>query len=109
MTTSATVRSPTSHVRTLRSNEDTSTTAGPGGERIVASFAFTSFAAASTSAQRQKKSAADDVLDTERRAVQVEVGTMEGDHIVPWSKGGKTVPENLQMLCRRDNALKSDR
>ena len=34
---------------------------------------------------------------------------MEGDHIVPWSKGGKTVPENLQMLCRRDNALKSDK
>ena len=34
---------------------------------------------------------------------------MEGDHIVPWSRGGKTVPENLQMLCRRDNALKSDR
>ena len=33
---------------------------------------------------------------------------MEGDHIVPWSRGGKTVPENLQMLCRRDNALKSD-
>ena len=21
---------------------------------------------------------------------------MEGDHVVPWSKGGKTVPENLQ-------------
>ena len=34
---------------------------------------------------------------------------MEGDHIVPWSKGGKTVPDNLQMLCRRDNALKSNR
>ena len=34
---------------------------------------------------------------------------MEGDHIVPWSRGEKTVPENLQMLCRRDNALKSDR
>jgi len=34
---------------------------------------------------------------------------MEGDHIVPWSKGGKTVPENLQMLCRRDNAVKSDK
>ena len=38
-----------------------------------------------------------------------EYDEMEGDHIVPWSKGGKTVPENLQMLCRRDNALKSDR
>ena len=34
---------------------------------------------------------------------------MQGDHIVPWSKGGKTVPENLQMLCRRCNALKSDK
>ena len=37
-----------------------------------------------------------------------EYGEMEGDHIVPWSKGGKTVPENLQMLCRRCNALKGD-
>ena len=34
---------------------------------------------------------------------------MEGDHIVPWSRGGKTVPENLQMLCRRCNGLKSDK
>ena len=34
---------------------------------------------------------------------------MEGDHIVPWSRGGKTVPENLQMLCRRCNALKGDK
>lgn len=33
---------------------------------------------------------------------------MEGDHIVPWSKGGKTVSENLQMLCRRCNAVKSN-
>ena len=32
---------------------------------------------------------------------------MEGDHIVPWSKGGKTVPENLQMLCKRCNGMKS--
>ena len=34
---------------------------------------------------------------------------MEGDHIVPWSKGGKTVPDNLQMLCRRCNGMKSDK
>ena len=38
-----------------------------------------------------------------------EYGEMEGDHIVPWSKGGKTVPENLQMLCRRCNTPKSDK
>lgn len=34
---------------------------------------------------------------------------MQGDHIVPWSRGGKTTPENLQLLCRRCNALKSDK
>lgn len=33
---------------------------------------------------------------------------MEGDHIIPWSKGGHTTPDNLQMLCKRCNATKSD-
>lgn len=37
------------------------------------------------------------------------IGEMEADHIVPWSKGGKTVPENCQMLCRMDNRTKSGR
>ena len=32
---------------------------------------------------------------------------MEGDHIVPWSKGGRTVIENCQMLCRDCNRHKS--
>ncbi len=32
---------------------------------------------------------------------------MEADHIVPWSKGGKTVYENCQMLCIEDNRIKS--
>ncbi len=34
---------------------------------------------------------------------------MEGDHIVPWSKGGKTEMSNLQMLCRLCNNTKSDK
>lgn len=33
---------------------------------------------------------------------------MEADHITPWSRGGKTSPENCQMLCAACNRLKSD-
>ena len=35
-------------------------------------------------------------------------GQMEGDHIIPWSRGGKTIPENCQMLCKRCNGRKSN-
>ena len=31
---------------------------------------------------------------------------MEADHIKPWSKGGKTVEDNCQMLCKEDNRRK---
>lgn len=31
---------------------------------------------------------------------------MEGDHITPWCEGGKTEPQNLQMLCRDCNRRK---
>lgn len=34
---------------------------------------------------------------------------MDGDHIVPWSQGGRTVDENLQMLCKKCNNEKSDK
>ena len=32
---------------------------------------------------------------------------MEGDHITPWHAGGKTLPENCQMLCKDCNRRKS--
>ena len=32
---------------------------------------------------------------------------MEADHIAPWSKGGKTIADNCQMLCKDDNRRKS--
>jgi hypothetical protein len=37
-----------------------------------------------------------------------EYALMEGDHIIPWSRGGKTTPENLQMIYRLANREKSD-
>lgn len=37
-----------------------------------------------------------------------EMKDMHGDHIIPWSKGGKTLPDNCQMLCTTDNIKKSN-
>ena len=34
---------------------------------------------------------------------------MQGDHIKPWSQGGKTEYNNLQMLCKKDNEAKSNK
>ncbi len=33
---------------------------------------------------------------------------MHADHITPWSKGGKTIPENCKLLCADCNRRKSD-
>lgn len=37
-----------------------------------------------------------------------EIEEMEGDHIIPWSKGGKTAIDNLQMLCKKCNREKGN-
>lgn len=34
---------------------------------------------------------------------------MEADHITPWHEGGKTEPDNCQMLCKEDNRAKGGR
>ena len=36
-----------------------------------------------------------------------ELKEMQADHILPWSKGGRTVAANCQMLCAEDNRTKS--
>ena len=36
-----------------------------------------------------------------------EIEKMDGDHMIPWYKGGKTISENCQMLCKKDNGYKS--
>ena len=35
-----------------------------------------------------------------------ELNEMEADHITPWSKGGKTIEENCQVLCKSCNNQK---
>lgn len=37
-----------------------------------------------------------------------DIAGMNGDHITPWSKGGKTTADNCQMLCIPCNRDKSD-
>ena len=39
---------------------------------------------------------------------EYEFDEMHGDHIIPWSKGGKTIAENCQMLCRDCNIKKKN-
>ena len=38
-----------------------------------------------------------------------DISEMEGDHITPWSEGGKTIEINCQMLCKDDNRRKSSK
>ncbi|MCR5430434.1 MAG: DUF262 domain-containing protein [Eubacterium sp.] len=38
-----------------------------------------------------------------------EIEDMQADHIIPWSKGGKTVTDNCQMLCVDCNIKKSNK
>lgn len=39
--------------------------------------------------------------------LKYEFEEMEGDHVIPWKDGGKTEEDNLQMLCKKDNRMKS--
>ena len=38
-----------------------------------------------------------------------DITDMEADHITPWSLGGKTNPDNLQMICKSCNRTKSNK
>ena len=49
------------------------------------------------------------ICEAEGRPSHYEFEQMEGDHITPWSQGGKTNAENCKMLCRECNRRKSDK
>lgn len=48
------------------------------------------------------------MCEAEGKDVEYAIGEMDGDHIVPWSKGGTTTTDNLQMLCKKHNQKKSN-
>ena len=39
--------------------------------------------------------------------IEYDLNEMEADHITPWHEGGKTDPNNCQMLCKEHNRRKS--
>ena len=47
--------------------------------------------------------------DCPKKGMELPFEAMEGDHITPWSKGGKTVIENCQMLCKDCNRRKGNK
>lgn len=49
------------------------------------------------------------ICEAEGRPSHYEFDAMEGDHITPWSQGGRTIAENCKMLCRECNRRKSDK
>lgn len=48
-------------------------------------------------------------LSEHRQKTHFEYTEMEGDHITPWTEGGKTSIENCQMLCKEHNRKKSSK
>ena len=41
--------------------------------------------------------------------IEYSIDDMQADHIIPWSKGGRTTDDNLQLLCRKCNNDKRDK
>lgn len=56
-----------------------------------------------------KKLVLDDVTKKACISTEYAFEDMEGDHIIPWSEGGHTTDNNLQMLCKKCNAAKADK
>jgi 5-methylcytosine-specific restriction endonuclease McrA len=55
----------------------------------------------------KQKGICPDCQKSKQKKKHWEFEEMEGDHIKAWSKNGKTVEENCQMLCKEHNRLKS--
>lgn len=96
-----------SHISRLLDDDDVTNQKGiyeyllDGDERHLSIRAFTS-KMARTAYERQNG-----ICKLCKKHFPIE--EMQADHITPWSKGGRTIAENCQMLCARCNRNKSDK
>jgi hypothetical protein len=92
-------------VARLMADEDVSNKRGiytyllNGDERNLSIRAFTD------TQKREAYERQGGVCSTCKKSFAIE--EMEADHITPWSKNGRTISENCQMLCKDDNRRKS--
>lgn len=70
-----------------------------GKERLLSIRAFTDRDKRTAYEQQDKRCAACNK--------EFPINELQGDHVVPWSQGGSTVPENLEMLCKDCHEAKS--
>jgi len=77
-----------------------------GEEKYLSLRAFTT--AQKREAYERQGGICPDCQAAGKAKVHYDFDEMEADHITPWSKGGKTVPENCKMRCRECNRRKSD-
>ncbi|MBQ3019604.1 MAG: DUF262 domain-containing protein [Clostridia bacterium] len=78
-----------------------------GKEKHLSIRAFTP--SMKRSAYERQKGECPYCVKANRAKVSFEFFEMEADHIIPWSQGGKTEPNNCQMLCKEHNREKSDK
>lgn len=72
-----------------------------GKERLLSIRAFTDRDKRTAYEQQDKKCAG--------CHNEFEISKLQGDHIIPWSQGGQTLPDNLEMLCRDCHEAKTRR
>jgi len=77
-----------------------------GEEKYLSLRAFTT--AQKREAYERQGGICPDCQAAGKQKIHYEFDEMEADHITPWSRGGKTIPENCKMRCRECNRRKSD-
>ena len=92
-------------VRVLMMDEDVTNKKGVYAYVLTGEEKHLSIRAFTDAQKRQAYEAQDGVC--KKCPKKCELSEMQGDHITPWSKGGKTIAENCAMLCADCNRRKS--